>query len=322
MKYKKLILLQFFLSFNIIAKLSFDKVIIWGHKLHSHTHSYIHSAFFKAFNFMGYNTLWLDKEDDLKNIDFSNSLFLTEGQADQNIPLREDCFYILHNCNFEKYNELIKKNRCIYLQVYTLECEERNVTKLENGIFCNPYDRIIYMPWATDLLPEEIEKNKTVIQKIQKSKKIYFIGTIGIGNFGNQDKTDSFKKACQENGIDFEHLTNVTNEENILLTQQSFMAPALQGEWQCEQGYIPCRIFKNISYGQIGITNSETVYKFFNKKIVYNSNTYQLFYDALEKLKNIQQEELFELMDFVKNNHTYINRINTLLNFIEWVNAI
>lgn len=25
------------------------KVVIWGHKLHSHTHSYIHNAFYNAF---------------------------------------------------------------------------------------------------------------------------------------------------------------------------------------------------------------------------------------------------------------------------------
>ncbi len=29
--------------------INIDKVVIWGHKLHSHTHSYIHNAFLVAF---------------------------------------------------------------------------------------------------------------------------------------------------------------------------------------------------------------------------------------------------------------------------------
>jgi len=94
------------------------------------------------------------------------------------------------------------------------------------------------------------------------------------------------------------------------------LAPAIQGAWQCKVGYIPCRIFKNISYGAIGITNSKAVYDLFGGKIVYNEDTYQLCYDALDTIKNMDINELYELMDFVKEKHTYINRINYLLWFL------
>ena len=30
--------------------MEFKQIVIWGHKLHSHTHSYIHYAFHKAFH--------------------------------------------------------------------------------------------------------------------------------------------------------------------------------------------------------------------------------------------------------------------------------
>ena len=36
----------------------------------------------------------------------------------------------------------------------------------------------------------------------------------------------------------------------MLLIQESIIAPALQTDWQVEHEYIPCRIFKNISYGK------------------------------------------------------------------------
>ena len=32
---------------------SIKQVVIWGHKLHTHTHSYIHYGFYKAFNKLG-----------------------------------------------------------------------------------------------------------------------------------------------------------------------------------------------------------------------------------------------------------------------------
>jgi hypothetical protein len=60
-----------------------DKVVIWGHKLHTHTHSYIHEGFFRAFENLGYPTYWFDKLDDIADFDFSNTFFITEGQVDQ-----------------------------------------------------------------------------------------------------------------------------------------------------------------------------------------------------------------------------------------------
>ena len=95
------------------------------------------------------------------------------------------------------------------------------------------------------------------------------------------------------------------------------MAPALQGSWQCKQGYIPCRIFKNISYGALGMTNSKTVYELFEGKIIYNESAHQLFYDAQERLKTWTLEDQFALMDLVRDKHTYLNRIESLFSFFE-----
>src|SRR5579862_6958447 len=94
---------------------SFDRVVIWGHKLHSHTHSYVHKGFYDGFKHLGYSTYWFDNNDDVSAFDFSNTLFLTEGQVDQNIPLRQDAIYLTHNCSSKKYQRL----KQVYFQVYT-----------------------------------------------------------------------------------------------------------------------------------------------------------------------------------------------------------
>ena len=309
------LLLSFFAFFNL-GGIPFEKVVIWGHKLHSHTHSYIHNAFFRAFEHLGHQTFWFDNNDDTKNFDFGNSLFLTEGQVDQNIPLREDCFYILHNCDLTKYKKLFEKNRCIILQVYTDDVLTRaGCEKIAPFMYYDVSQKIAYMPWATDLLPHEIDEIKSQLPDKKKRPIVNWVGSIWGGEYGNIDEIQPFKKACHENGINFQQKRVISPEENIRLIRESYMAPAIVGTWQKNKGYIPCRIFKNISYGHPGITNSRHVYELFEKKIIYNPDTYRLFYDAQKRMAEISLPEIYDLMDFVKTKHTYINRIQTLLDF-------
>ena len=47
------------------------------------------------------------------------------------------------------------------------------------------------------------------------------------------------------------------NDKKIIANSE--IAPAIVGSWQKEHEYVPCRIFKNISYGKLGMTNSEIV---------------------------------------------------------------
>lgn len=297
----------------------FEKVVIWGHKLHSHTHSYIHNGFYMAFNKLGYSTYWFDDQDDIQQFDFSNSLFIAEGQADHNIPLRSDCCYMLHNCEKTKYQSLNEKN-VIFFQVYTdgiLTIPE--LVKVDDCIYYDFADRCLYMPWATDLLPNEIEEIKKSLPLTSVENCIYWIGTIGEGLYGNIQEVNPFIQACQENGIEFVQKQNVDLEEHIESIRKSYMAPTIVGKWQIEQGYIPCRIFKNISYGKMGVTNSYRVYELFGKKIVYHPDTYQMFFEAQRKIQGMTLGEMYELIDLVKTKHTYLNRIEVLLNFLNLV---
>lgn len=303
--------------------MGFEKVVIWGHKLHTHTHSYIHQGFFRTFQHLGYRTYWFDNTDDVSGFDFSNALFLTEGQVDQKIPLREDGIYLTHNCSADKYQGL--KRVCI--QVYTDDVLERSyLMKVEPCIYFDIEGKCIYMPWASHLLPDEIEQNKQKVGRIRKTRSIYWIGTFGEGTFGNHTEINPFWAACRENKIDFVVVkssgTGVEEDKHERLISRSYLAPAIVGEWQKQVGYIPCRIFKNISYGQLGVTNSYRVYELFDRKIVYNSNPYQLFYDAKEKSNTVTVKEIHELMDFVKTKHTYINRVQTVLHFLNLVGYI
>ena len=297
------------------------KVVIWGHKLYSHTHSFIHSGFFKAFKHLGYDTYWFDNNDNIKDFDFAGSLFLTEGQVDAKIPLRNDCYYILHNVEQQKYrNSNVDRNKVLIIQVYTRDCLKRNELELEKCIHYTKAPNedsysVLYFPWATDLLPNEIEKNINNYDNINTTNNVYFVG-MKIGKSDNI--INSF---CKRNNLKYVQVggfsNNVDTETNQKYVSESIIAPAIQGNnWQVEVGYVPCRIFKNISYGKMGITNNATVYELFEKKIIYDSDIdrcLELGLNFEKNTKEYKKEKVVELMNFVKEKHTYVNRIQLIL---------
>ena len=97
------------------------------------------------------------------------------------------------------------------------------------------------------------------------------------------------------------------------------MAPSIQCDFQVKKGYIPCRIFKNISYGKMGITNSATTNEYFNNELVYNNNVSKLFEQSFNIITNNKTNwELLEKhMQQVAEKHTYLNRCQALLDVFE-----
>lgn len=196
--------------------------------------------------------------------------------------------------------------------------------------------------WATDILPYEIDANKLIISQLLETRKsknnAVFVGSIWSSNYTNIVK---LIESCKKHNLKFEQYgslvcgefvnlkikdivtdrTSKSVRENVELVQQAFLAPAIQGQTQLTRGnYIPCRIYKNISYGALGVTNNPEVWKMFDRKIVFDSDFDLLVEKAIDKTKKSSQLEIFEVMDYVKNNHTYLNRISTLLNFLYCLN--
>lgn len=305
---------------KINSLFKWNQVVIWGHKLHTHTHSYIHNAFFRAFEHIGIKTLWLDDNDNISNIDLSNSLFITEGQVCGKMPLLEDSFYILHNCYTKRLVPLRINKNYINLKVYKhmFLNDAPDITKILPYSYISKTNRTIYMPWATDLLPCEIDENIKSLGTAKRYSTIYWIGTVGGQKFGNIDQLKPFIEEAKKHNIEFKStLCTKSPEENCELIKKSYLAPVIVGRYQLKHGYIPCRIFKNISYGRMPGTNSYTVSKLFKHKIIFNPDTSKLFYDLKQFDENEDINNVKELMILVKEEHTYLNRILTMLEFID-----
>jgi|688.fasta_scaffold06393_18 hypothetical protein len=289
------------------------KIIIWGHKLHSHTHSYIHAGFYKAFKFLGYDTYWFDNNDDVKTFNFDNCLFITETQVDQNIPISVSSKYVLHNCDPNKYKNL----NILNLQVYSNGIENSvgvSGQKINDCIYYDSIKKCLYQPWATDLLPNEIydyyhtADNKTAV----------WIGSIWNGYHGNVSEINPFIESLSLTNYKFlTYYSGKTSfDENKFIVQSNELAPSIVGRWQKVNGYLPCRIFKNISYGKLGMTNSKTVYELLENNVLYSEDTSNLLSLYLGTDDTTKRNMFKNSLKLVKENHTYINRINTILQII------
>jgi hypothetical protein len=71
--------------------MKYSKVIIWGHPLYSHTHSYVHEAYYRAFESMGYDVYWFHDEDYPEDFNYENCLDNIHNKFNLNVFLNEQC---------------------------------------------------------------------------------------------------------------------------------------------------------------------------------------------------------------------------------------
>lgn len=300
-----------------------DKFIIWGLLHYTHTHSYIHYAFHKAAKHMGWDVEWVSdtEENGLLYSKCDGFLFLTVNVADKYIPINNNAFYMLHNNSGIQFKD-IPYNHKLGIQVFTNSVFTSNMIPVKGQPFQYYRDgeNHIYMTWATDLLPHEIDDNIHLVKedRLPNSTNQWatFLGSATkCDTFGNSDELDRFSKGMTQLGSELKiyGATKIKQDESITIVQSSYMAPSLVGKWQKQVGYIPCRIFKTISYGHIGVTNSKETFDIIKGLGVYNSDEEQLAIEADKFIKSNDVKRIrIEAMRYIRDHHTYINRINTL----------
>lgn len=309
--------------------MSFDpktcKVVCWGFKSRYHTNSHILEGFYRAAVALGRTAYWIDEATDNSAVDFSNSLFITEHQAVlPGIPVRDDCFYVVHNLygGSPVANDLLKHANKVHFGVYTLKyySDHGGMVLLDNGHMpVYPERRALDILWATDLLPAQIIANKqkaTVFNA--ESNQINWIGS-------GRATLDAFARACRDNRVTFNLHSSwdghfVTVEDNVQFIQASRFAPTIVDDYQLTHPYIPCRIFKNISYGHFALTNSSYVRDYLQhngRQVLYTHDSYSLFALGQGHLPGQSLAELHAAMDWVAAQHTYVNRMSELLKAVE-----
>ena len=323
------------------------QILIIGHTLHTHAHSYVFNGIYRALIYLGYNVDWIGTDDEINLIINNNKhydIIITEIYHNKNIPIIKDCVYIIQQPFLEQFHSVKQTLKKYYpkskhlwniknfpyyitdndMHIVLKGVDARNIilwrpylvnNKTYISIFKEKY-RVVVTPWATDLLPEEIDKNIANLSKFPASNKVNFVGV-------PLPPWDTLKKYCKSNNLIYQNYggtfnknskRNKSTEENMKLIQESIIAPSVQSQWQIDNGYIPCRIFKNISYGKMGLTNNPTVNELFDNKLIYSNDIEDLVRMGLEFEKNPTKNKIIkELMENVRDNHTYVERMNFIL---------
>lgn len=287
--------------------------VIWGAKDGLNTFRHIHEAFLRALKYLGKEVYYFDRSDNISGLDFSNTCFLSMNCVVKGMPQRKDCFYVVHNAMGDPCLSYFDGLKLLPYGVHVISNQYNyNVEEIGPDIYFDRDSRCLVFYWGTDLLPYEIEANKPTRVFNKDSREFNNIGSL---DEMKRPAIEGFVKACKENGIDYHNYGGynggeiVSVEKHIRLIKRSYMAPAFQGADQVAQGYISCRILKNISYGQMGIVHSAYANQVFGGRLIFNTDTYQLFYQAKEYLESMPLVELHSLMDEVAEKHTYLNKL-------------
>lgn len=287
------------------------KIIIWGHyPLHSSTHGYIHNTYYKSFKYLGYEVQWVPNQP-IDETNISNTIFFVEDSQKSYMPLKKDCKYITHHIDTNylleggvPYENILKLGNCIQ--------ETEKFEKIEDLCHWDQTARTLYQTWGTDLLPHEIDLDNIV--KFDWNKPD--INYVGMLYEQGPYWIEYFAYCAQKHNKEIKLFTqSVSDEENRQLIRDSFICPDFRSDWHLQCGYIPCRIQKNISYGQVQGTNSPSIKKAFGDYVVFGGTPETLYENLIDAASN-NKINMREAMLFIKDKHTYINRINNILKFL------
>jgi SAM-dependent methyltransferase len=229
----------------------YGRIVLWGFTDSYDSIRHIYRHYRRAAERLGKETAWLpDAPSSLADLRTGDLVFGVdvEGHALRAVP---DVDYVLHNFDgLHPVFDGLRENNLLRLQVFTRAAEQY-------GVAWDPvrrYDRAartLFQPWGTDLFVDEFLE-----PAYAADGAAVFVGAVwDDGGLGNVATIEELEVLLAARGIALERLTHITDEENVAAVRRSRIAPAFAGAWQVENDYLPCRVFKNVSYGKVAMTN-------------------------------------------------------------------
>jgi hypothetical protein len=116
--------------------------------------------------------------------------------------------------------------------------------------------------------------------------------------------------------VQCDNINSKTNDESQFMF---FVKAKVDNESSENEVLIPSLNSANQPTSLQSSTKYELVFNHISNKLIYNSDPYNLYYEAKEKLQDITLQDLHNLMDFVSNNHTYLNRIDAMIKAVKMI---
>ena len=296
-----------------MVDLNFSQVVIFGPLLHEHPISWMFYGYCKAFTYKRYQVIWVNQETrkELESMDLSNSLFITDGEHDDNIPLRHDSFYLLFQNKKDKYLGY----NSLYLNLYGNDLVNVKTWKDKSYIKYSLETRELYFPLATELVPQEILINQqnSILTYPGNTRNVCLLGNISDGNNVSKIFGD-IKANCVTNFYNLCVVNNFTSEDRATAIKTCRVSPIISSDYQLDRGEIDYRVFQAISYGGFPVTNSKITRDLFDPNCIYYAdNGRDLLLKGIEHRDDTFTDQWkWKLMENIKNNHTYVKRIDTI----------
>lgn len=310
----------------------FQRVIIWGHRprfvktrgiyqVKRHTHSYIHEGYFRAFAAMGFSTIWLDNFPSAKLDDFKSALVITEDQADESLPASPDASYVLHHSSKRKYHDVGAEvlNLANFTVADTRKTPDgttvpRSLEELDEVTFYDSASRTLYQPWATDLLPSEISLDMAISPK-RSTEHVHYVGT--IGHDGIRSMMRNIRYQSWKLQLRLKVHTNVDGTTAQALLCHSATAFDIRGNHHRNVGYIPCRIWKGLSYGLPMTSNSPLLESVFGDRINFKTFEGDFLESAVEHTLQSKRGQIVDNLSWIRSRHTFVNRARRILEVLQ-----
>ena len=295
------------------------RVIIWGLKETRHSHRFIHKGFYENFSKLGYETKWLEDESRYQ-IDRADLVFAS-GMAVKNLKIQKNVSYIFHNVTLnESQIENINRNKIRHINIQVFTSDAKGITLDNQNISYDESTKTLYQPWGTPLNQDEWwpyqPKNASNIE--------WWVGSVWNNNLnqGNKAVIKEYKRVLTDRktlfikrgGSRF-RLNGISEAKNARLIRKSKYAATIVGNWQRETHYIPCRLFKNLSYGMPIISNMEKP-KFVSSNYGFNQNLVKLLEFAENESEQSRRNRFFSERDEIAK-FTYEQNIKRIVGILE-----
>lgn len=298
--------------FEGVDPTKYDKYVMWGLKSSKRdTFRHIMRHFYETMRDIGLNVVWVDDAPESAAEITKNSLVFAPNMAAEHLPIVEKAYYVLHNFHTVKkdYHNLIKPSHNIRLTVYTDDAKKTG-KKWNDYTYYDPKRRELFQAWGTNLLPD-----KFLEPVFYKRPIMFWVGSIwnDENNHGNLEEIAELRRVLKKNKIFFKQLINVPDSFNVWAVRHSRIAPAIGGGIQVKGNLMPCRFFKNISYGQLGMSNIQKFSEIMGKYAVYEGSSEA----TIEKALSLKPEEYIALVreqqKIIAADHTYVSKIAKIL---------
>jgi len=292
---------------DAVSKLrQFSSVVIWGLRTEiNDTQHHIHRHFYNVLRKLEFPVIWCDDKKENAVLVHSDSLVFSYNGSCAFLPYKKDVSYALLNT----VEPLSECKDYVRLRIYGTVPIENDSELWSSEVAFHKESHMLWQPWATDLLPDEFYP-----PVFSQSHTVHWIGSIwnDDNNHGNINNIEKLKDVLSKRGLSFVHSTHVSDEENVQLVRSDRIAPAIGGDIQIATNMLPCRVWKNISYGQLGVTNLPKTKEVFGDSILMDTDIDNLIERALSISESEYKERTVYQQIIVANEHTYLNWLYNL----------